>query len=269
LSDRGGPPPRAARGPSLAERWRALGKTRALIPYLTAGFPTRESSRDALRRVAAAGADIVEVGVPFSDPLADGPTIQRTTQTALEQGMTLPRVLELIHEAALEVPVVIMTYLNPVLALGVERFIHDAVEAGVAGVLLTDLPAGADEVVEQAVTSSSLSLIRLVAPTTDDRRLLTAVKGASGFVYLISRLGVTGARDSVPTDLEHHVGRIRAVTRLPIVVGFGISTPAQAQAAARVADGVVVGSALMDALASGGVAAAERLARDLAAAVHT
>jgi tryptophan synthase alpha chain len=177
--------------------------------------------------------------------------------------------LELIHEAALEVPVVIMTYLNPVLALGVERFVHDAAEAGVAGVLLTDLPAGADEVVEQAVTNSSLSLIRLVAPTTDDRRLMTAVRDASGFVYLISRLGVTGARDSVPPDLAQHVGRIRAVTRLPIVVGFGISTPAQAQAAARVADGVVVGSALMDALASGGVAAAERLARDLAAAVHT
>jgi len=269
LSDRGGPSPRATRAPSLAERWRALGNTRALIPYLTAGFPTPELSRDALRRVAAAGADVVEVGVPFSDPLADGPTIQRTTQTALEQGMTLPRVLELIHEAALEIPVVIMTYLNPVLALGVARFIHDAVEAGVAGVLLTDLPAGADDVVEQAVTNSSLSLIRLVAPTTDDRRLLTAVKSASGFVYLISRLGVTGARDSVPTDLARHVGRIRAVTRLPIVVGFGISTPAQAQAAARVADGVVVGSALMDALASGGVAAAERLARDLAAAVHT
>ena len=173
--------------------------------------------------VAAAGADFVEVGVPFSDPLADGPTIQRTTQTALEQGMTLPHVLELIHEAALEVPVVIMTYLNPVLALGIERFIHDAVEAGVAGVLLTDLPAGADEVIERAVTNSSLSLIRLVAPTTDDSRLMTALQGASGFVYLISRLGVTGARDTVPTDLEQHVRRIRAVTRLPIAVGFGIA----------------------------------------------
>ncbi|HKA59420.1 MAG TPA: tryptophan synthase subunit alpha [Gemmatimonadales bacterium] len=268
MSDRGGNP-RATRIPSLADRWRALGNTRALIPYLTAGFPTPEVSCDALRRVAAAGADFVEVGVPFSDPLADGPTIQRTTQTALEQGMTLPRVLELVDQAALEIPVVIMTYLNPVLALGIERFIHDAVDAGVAGVLLTDLPAGADDEIEQAVTSSSLSLIRLIAPTTDDSRLSTALDSASGFVYLISRLGVTGARDSVPSDLAHHVGRIRAVTRLPIAVGFGISTPAQAQAAARVADGVVVGSALMDALAAGGVAAAERLARDLAAAVHT
>ena len=268
MSDRGGGP-RATRVPSLAERWRTLGNTRALIPYLTAGFPTPDVSLDALRRVAAAGADFVEVGVPFSDPLADGPTIQRTTQAALEQGMTLPRVLDLVRQATLDVPVIIMTYLNPVMAYGIERFTHDAMEAGVAGVLLTDLPAGADDAVEQEVMRSRLDLIRLVAPTTDDRRLKTALSNASGFVYLISRLGVTGVRDNVPADLERHVRRIRAVTRLPIAVGFGISTPAQAQAAARVADGVVVGSALMDALAAGGVAAAERLARDLAAAVHT
>jgi tryptophan synthase alpha chain len=255
--------------PRLAERWRALGKTRALIPYLTAGFPTPAVSLEALRGVARAGADFIEVGIPFSDPLADGPTIQRTTQAALEQGMTLARALALIREAALPVPVVIMTYLNPVLAYGVERFAKDASAAGAAGVLLTDLPAGADPAVENAVTSSALALIRLVAPTTDDRRLALALSGATGFVYLISRLGVTGARDTVPADLEQHVRRIRAVTSLPIAVGFGIATPAQAQAAARHADGVVVGSALMDALATGGVAAAEQLTRELAAAVHT
>jgi tryptophan synthase alpha chain len=245
-----------------------LGKQRALIPYLTAGFPTPAVSLEALRRVAAAGADFVEVGVPFSDPLADGPTIQRTTQTALEQGMTLPHVLALIHEAALAVPVIIMTYLNPVLAYGVDRFVSDAQAAGAAGVLLTDLPAGADPPVEAAVTNSALCLIRLVAPTTDDRRLASALHGATGFVYLISRLGVTGARDNVPADLEAQLRRIRAATRLPVAVGFGIGTPAQAAAAARYADGVVVGSALMDALARGGTAALERLARDLAAAVH-
>ena len=252
----------------IAARWRALGKSRALIPYLTAGFPTPAGSLEALQRVAAAGADFVEVGVPFSDPLADGPTIQRTTQTALEQGMTLPRVLALVRDAALAVPVIIMTYLNPVLAYGVERFAKDAQAAGAAGVLLTDLPAGADPGVESAVTNSALSLIRLVAPTTDDRRLKTALSGATGFVYLISRLGVTGARDHVPSDLEAQVRRIRAATRLPVAVGFGIGTPAQAAAAARHADGVVVGSALLDALAQGGVAAMERLARELAAAVH-
>jgi tryptophan synthase alpha chain len=210
--------------PPLAERWRALGKTRALIPYVTAGFPTPAGSLDVLRRVAAAGADFLEVGVPFSDPLADGPTIQRTTQAALDQGMTLPRVLDLVRDAALDVPVIIMTYLNPVMAYGVERFIRDAQNAGAAGVLLTDLPAGADDAVEQAVTSSALSLIRLVAPTTDDERLGTALRNASGFVYLISRLGVTGARDNVPPISSTTAG-IRAVTRLPIAVGFRIATP--------------------------------------------
>jgi tryptophan synthase alpha chain len=257
---------------AIAARWRALGKSRALIPYLTAGFPTRPVSLEALRHVADVGADFVEVGVPFSDPLADGPTIQRTTQTALEQGMTMPRVLELISQAALAVPVIIMTYLNPVLAYGVHRFAKEAHQAGAAGVLLTDLPAGADPAVENTVTGSSLALIRLVAPTTDDARLKTALSGASGFVYLISRLGVTGVRADVPPDLDAQVRRIRAAApspaRLPVAVGFGIGTPAQAAAAARAADGVVVGSALMDALARGGVAAMERLTRDLAAAVH-
>ena len=257
----------------IAARWRTLGdrhgeRKKALIPYVTAGFPTPALSRDVLRAVQAAGADFVEVGVPFSDPLADGPTIQRTTQAALAQGMTAAGVLSLIREAALAVPVIIMTYLNPVLAYGVERFVADAHAAGAAGLLLTDLPAGADPAVETAVRQSPLALIRLVAPTTDDARLQAALADATGFVYLISRLGVTGAREQVPADLEGHVRRVRAATSLPVAVGFGISTAAQAAAAARAADGVVVGSALMDAVAQGGVQAAERLARDLAAAVH-
>jgi tryptophan synthase alpha chain len=239
-----------------------------LIPFLTAGFPTPADSLEALRRVAAAGADFVEVGVPFSDPLADGPTIQRTTQTALAQGMTVPRVLALIREAALDIPVVIMTYLNPVLSYGAERFAREAQAAGAAGVLLTDLPAGADPAVEAAITGHALALIRLVAPTTDDDRLRGALANATGFVYLISRLGVTGARTDVPPDLAAQVARLRAATRLPVAVGFGIGTPAQAAATARHADGVVVGSALMDALGRGGVPAMERLTRELAAAVH-
>jgi len=255
----------------IAARWRALGgrdRRRALIPYVTAGFPTPAVSRDLLRAVQAAGADFVEVGVPFSDPLADGPTIQRTTQAALEQGMTAAGVLTLIREAALAIPVIIMTYLNPVLAYGVERFVSDAHAAGASGLLVTDLPAGADPAVESAVTKSPLALIRLVAPTTDDTRMSRALAGATGFVYLISRLGVTGARDEVPADLEPNVRRVRAATPLPVAVGFGIGTAAQAAAAARYADGVVVGSALMDVLARGGVAAAERLVGELARAVH-
>jgi len=261
----------------IAARWRSLreeagrGTRRAaLIPYLTAGYPTPQLSHEALQLVAAAGADFVEVGVPFSDPLADGPTIQRSTQAALEQGMTVPRVLELIARARLPVPVVVMTYLNPVLAYGLERFLADAHGAGASGLLLTDFPAGADPHVEALVAASPLALIRLVAPTTTAERLARTVRGggATGFLYLISRLGVTGARDQVPPDLPGHVARVRAASDLPLAVGFGISTPAQAWATAQLADGVVVGSALVETLGSGGLAAAERLIRDLAAAVR-
>src|SRR2546427_8365624 len=170
-------------------------------PYLTAGHPTPAASLDALKLVEAAGADFVEVGVPFSDPLADGPTIQRSTQAALDGGMTVPRVLELIGRAGLGIPVVIMTYLNPVLAYGLERFVADAHAAGAAGLLLTDFPAGADPAVERVVNASPLALIRLLAPTTTPERMQRAVPGASGLLYLISRLGVTGARDRVPPDL--------------------------------------------------------------------
>jgi tryptophan synthase alpha chain len=157
-----------------------------------------------------------------------------------------------------------MTYVNPVLAYGVERFAADARAAGVAGALFTDLPAGAAPELERAMTGAGLDVIRLVAPTTTDERLAAAVNGAGGFIYLISRLGVTGARPDAPVDLDRHVRRLRAVTRLPIAVGFGIGTPAQAAAAARWADGVVVGSALVEALGGGGLAAARRLLESLA-----
>jgi tryptophan synthase alpha chain len=180
----------------IAERWRSLRSAHrraALIPYLTPGFPTPALSLEALRVVADAGADFIEVGIPFSDPLADGPTIQRSTQAALDQGMTVARVLEQIHQAALAIPVIVMTYLNPVLAFGLERFVRDAAAAGVSGVVLTDFPAGADPAIEALVAASPLVWIRLIAPTTSPERLTRAVRGASGFLYLISRLGVTGA----------------------------------------------------------------------------
>jgi tryptophan synthase alpha chain len=256
----------------IAARWRAIrgaggARRAALIPYLTAGFPTPAGWLEALQRVAAAGADFIEVGLPFSDPLADGPTIQRSTQTALGHGMTVPRALEQIHRAALPIPVIVMTYVNPVLAFGLERFVREAAAAGVAGLLLTDVPAGADPALEALVAASPLALIRLIAPTTSPARLADTVRGASGFLYLISRLGVTGARDQVPPDLPEHVARVRAASPLPLAVGFGISTAAQARATAAVADGVVVGSAIVDALAAGGVGAAERLVRELVQAV--
>src|SRR2546427_279000 len=187
----------------IAARWREVrGEGRAaLIPYLTAGFSTPGASLDALRLAEAARAGGVEVGVPFSGPFADGPTIQRSAQAALEQGMTTGGVLQQIHDAGLRVPVVIMTYLNPVLAYGLERFLRDAHAAGASGLLLTDFPAGADPTLERAVAASPVALIRLIAPTTTDERLAGAVRGASGFIYLISRLGGTRARGRLPPAL--------------------------------------------------------------------
>jgi tryptophan synthase alpha chain len=243
---------------------RARGRV-ALIPYITAGYPSAAESRELLKRLPAAGADLIEVGIPFSDPIADGPTIQRSTHRALEQGMTVRGALELIQSAAPSVPIVVMTYVNPILAYGLERFLADAAQAGVSAVLCTDLPAGAAPEMERAIAAAGLDQIRLVAPTTPDDRLRTMLGPATGFVYFISRLGVTGVRAEAPPDLERHLRRIRAVTALPVAVGFGIGTPAQVAAAARWADGVVVGSAVIEALSSGGVAAAERLVRELAA----
>jgi len=248
----------------LAPTWarlRAEGRA-ALIPYLTAGHPSPERSREALRAVAEV-ADIVELGVPFSDPLADGPTIQRSTFEALRQGMTLPGTLDLLARAAIDRPVVIFSYLNPILRYGVERFLRDAAQLGVAGLLLTDLPAGADPAVEGAVEASPLDLIRLVAPTTRPERLARCVEGAQGFVYLVARLGVTGASTALAPDLPGSVARVRGATPLPVAVGFGISTPDQARAVAELADGVVVGSALVEVLGARGVGEAAAFLRSL------
>jgi tryptophan synthase alpha chain len=243
----------------LEAAWAGLkreGRT-ALIPYLTAGHPDRAASLAALR-LADEHADILEVGIAFSDPLADGPTIQRSTFEALRQGMTLAGTLELIARAELMVPIVIFSYLNPILRYGLDRFLADAEHLGVAGLILTDLPAGSDAAVEGAVQRSRLDLIRLIAPTTRDDRLALAVKGAQGFVYLVARLGVTGATSSLGSDLAGSVERVRRATPLPVAVGFGISTPEQARTVARMADGVVVGSALVDILGREGVSAARR-----------
>jgi tryptophan synthase alpha chain len=250
----------------LAPAWSALRQRGrpALIPYLTAGFPSLTASEDALR-AADEIADILEVGVPFSDPLADGPTIQRSTFAALQGGMTLAGTLELVERARLTRPVVVFSYLNPILRYGLERFLQDAGRLGIAGLLLTDLPAGSDPPVERAVEESRLDLIRLIAPTTRPERLSTAVAGAQGFVYLVARLGVTGASERLAADLEGSVRRVRQATPLPVAVGFGISTPAQAAEVARLADGIVVGSALVDRLAQGGVVAARRFLLELRA----
>jgi tryptophan synthase alpha chain len=240
----------------IAQRFtelRADGR-RALVAYVTAGYPDRASSLELLRGLESAGADVVEVGVPFSDPIADGPIIQASSQRALEQGMTFERSLDLIAEAELRIPVVLFTYLNPLAAAG-PRALDRATEAGAHGVLVTDLPLGADEAREAWLGSGPLAFIRLVAPTTPRDRMAKIAEHGRGFVYLISRLGVTGVRDELPTELGSTVERLRSVTDLPICVGFGISRPEQAEAVAAMADGVVVGSALVRAAADGPEAA--------------
>ncbi|MGE0354033.1 MAG: tryptophan synthase subunit alpha [Gemmatimonadales bacterium] len=245
--------------------WRRRGR-KALIPYLTAGYPDRAGSLELLR--ASAGlADVIEVGVPFRDPLADGPTIQRASFEALRRGMTLAGTLELIAEAAVAVPVIVFSYVNPVLRYGVDRFLRDAADAGAAGVLLTDVPTGAAPDLEQRIRDSPLDLIRLIAPTTSGPRLREVVQGAQGFLYLIARLGVTGATAALDEHLAESIARVRASSDLPLAVGFGISGPEQAARVAGLADGVVIGSALVERLGRGGPGDAVALLRDLRTAV--
>ncbi|MEO8199783.1 MAG: tryptophan synthase subunit alpha [Gemmatimonadota bacterium] len=253
---------------SLTVAWAGLrgeGRT-ALIPYITSGFPDRARSL-ALLQAADEIADILEVGVPFSDPLADGPTIQRSIHQALRGGMTLAGTLELINQASLQRPVVVFSYLNPILRYGVEKFLRDAAAVGAVGLLLTDLPTGADPAIEAMVQDSHLDLIRLVAPTTSTARLEETARDARGFLYLIARLGVTGASGQLDPGLAASIARVRAATALSVAVGFGISRPEQAATVAGLADGVVVGSALVECLATHGVDGATALLRSLRSAL--
>lgn len=254
---------------TIDRAWSAARSDRraTLVPYLTAGFPAIADSRDAIVMACEHG-DIVEVGVPFSDPVADGPTIQASSFRALENGMTLPKTLDLVAGIHTTTPIVLFSYLNPVLQYGIERLLRDASDAGVAGLLLTDLPVGGDTAMEATIGSGPLDFIRLIAPTTTPARMAVALTGARGFVYLVARLGVTGASTTLDAGLDASIARVRSVTTLPIAVGFGISTPAQAAAVARQADGVVVGSALVDVLGQQGVAAAGRFLGGLRAALQ-
>lgn len=236
--------------------WRTAGR-RALIPYLTAGYPSPGDTPALLDAMARAGADVIELGVPFSDPVADGPTIQRASQRALEHGVRMADVLAMLRDfrADHETPVVLFSYLNPLLRFGGARFVEAAAAAGAEGILVTDLPVGSDAALEETLEASPLALIRLVAPTTPPARVTEIARRAQGFIYYVARLGVTGASVDVRQELAAELAALREVTDVPLAVGFGISTPAHAAAVGRVADGVVVGSALIDALDRGGVPA--------------
>ena len=241
----------------------------ALVLYTTAGYPRPELALETLVALADAGGDVLELGVPFSDPLADGPTIQKSSFEAIQHGVDLAWTLDLLarFRAQRDTPVVVFTYLNPILDYGVDRFLRDAVEAGANGLLVTDLPTGSEPELERAFESSPLSLVRLVAPTTKRERIGRIARSGSGFLYYVSRTGVTGARSELSASLEREVAAVRAESHLPVAVGFGISTPEQAAEVARLADGVIVGSAVVDRLGREGVEATAAYVRTLREAV--
>lgn len=220
---------------------------RALIPYFTAGDPSLSMTRKLVVEAAKRGADIIELGIPFSDPLADGPVIQRATQRALRGGVTLPRVLELVREMRGEVaaPLVFLSYYNPILAFGLKAFCRAAVEAGVDGVIVADLPPEEAGPLSAEAQPAGLELIHLVAPTSTPDRMRKIAHATGSFIYMVSLTGVTGARAELPPDLTQHLRVLRGITTKPVCVGFGISTPDQAALVGRFADGVIVGSAIV------------------------
>jgi tryptophan synthase alpha chain len=234
-------------------RLRSAGQP-GLVTYVTAGDPDLERTAGILAALDRAGADVLEVGVPFSDPLADGPVIQRATERALASGTTLTGVLDLVGglRASLNAPIVIFSYANPILRLGAERFAERARQAGVDGVLVLDLPIEEAGDFRTLLASCGIDTILLLSPTTTDERLRKAASLGSGFLYAISRLGVTGARDRIAEGAEEMVRRIRAVSPLPIALGFGISKPEHVREVGQWADAAVVGSALVNVIAEAG-----------------
>jgi tryptophan synthase alpha chain len=237
----------------LATRFEALRNGRgALVAYVTAGDPDAPRSAQVLAAVARGGADVIEVGVPFSDPLADGPVIQRASERALAAGMTLRGSLELIREfrKTFDTPIVLFTYANPVVRMDPVKFAHEAKEAGVDGVLMLDYPVEEAGPLRQTLVEAGLDPIFLISPTTTDERITRSAELGSGFLYVISRLGVTGTREALADDLAPLLARVRAHAALPVVVGFGISCPEHVAEACRHADAAVVGSALVQEIAA-------------------
>jgi tryptophan synthase alpha chain len=242
-------------------------KTAALMPYLMGGFPDLDNSLAAGLAAADAGADLLELGIPFSDPLADGPVIHTAATTALAAGATPHGVLRVCEALAERLPVILMVYANVVLSAGPEAFALRAASAGAAGLIVPDLPHDEAGEVRAACDAEGLALVPLVAPTTTPERVAEIGAEARGFVYTVSLTGVTGERGELPPDLEGTVTRVRSATTLPVAVGFGISTPAHARTVAEIADGVVVGSRLVRAADEGGAAAVGHVISGLAVAL--
>ena len=242
-----------ATGTRISRRFEALkadGRP-GLVSFITAGDPDRETSQAILEKLPEAGADIIELGMPFSDPMADGPAIQASSQRALKAGANMKQTLAMVRQfrqSDEQTPIVLMGYFNPIYIYGIKPFLRDAAAAGVDGLIIVDLPPEEDEM-REPLKQAGIDLIYLTAPTTDDERLPTVVENASGFVYYVSITGITGTKSAAATDVAAAVARLRGHTDLPIAVGFGIRTPEQAAEIGAAADAAVVGSALINRLA--------------------
>ncbi|AXT26883.1 tryptophan synthase subunit alpha [Ruegeria sp. AD91A] len=232
---------------------KAEGK-KAFVAYVMAGDPDYDTSLDVVKGLPGAGVDVIELGLPFTDPMADGPTIQAAGQRALDGGMTLQRTLDLaraFRETDDTTPIVLMGYYNPIYSRGVDVFLAVAKEAGIDGLIIVDLPPEEDEELCLPAQAAGLNFIRLATPTTDDQRLPRVLQNTSGFVYYVSITGITGAAEAQATDVAPEVARIKAATELPVIVGFGINTPEKSRNIASVADGAVVGSAIVSQIGAG------------------
>ncbi|HEY2886262.1 MAG TPA: tryptophan synthase subunit alpha [Rhizomicrobium sp.] len=249
----------------IAAKFTELRKSRrpAFVPFVTAGDPDFETSLAIVQKLPAAGADIIELGIPFSDPMADGPINQASYLRALKSGMTLAKILDLVRrfrKSDDKTPAVLMGAYNPIHAYGTARFARDAAEAGVDGLLIVDLPAEEDDVLRLPAASHGIDMIRFLAPTTDDERLKVVLDGATGYLYYASIAGITGTKSYAESDVRASVMRIRRATNLPCVVGFGIKTPEQAGVIAGIADGAVVGSAIVTRIEKSTLAGSARTA---------
>ena len=262
----------------IAERFRALRARRhcALVPFVTAGDPDLATTEALVLAIAEAGADAIEIGVPFSDPMAEGPTIQRSSERALRSRTSLRRVLELVKglRPRVEVPIVLMGYANPILAMGEARFAEAAGAVGVDGTIAVDMPPEESVELRRVLVAHGVDPILLAAPTTRPERLAMLARETRGFLYYVSLTGVTGARSELAAGIEEQVRRVRAVSDVPVCVGFGVSRPEHARELAAFADGVVVGSALVDRIAEAGsreaaVDAAARFVAELAQALRS
>lgn len=255
----------------ISERFAALKKAgrAAFVPFITAGDPDAETSFAIMEKLPAAGADLIELGAPFSDPMADGPAVQASSLRALKSGASMLKTLEMVRKfrkADQTTPVILMGYYNPIHHYGTAKFARDAGAAGVDGLITVDLPPEEDEVLRVPANAHGIDIVRLLAPTTDDHRLKTVLTGASGFLYYVSVAGVTGTKSFDPAEVDAALKRIHAASPLPCCVGFGIRTPEQAAQIARIADGAVVGSAIVSRIAelSANGAKAPELVKDVA-----